>query len=554
MPRILHSQISHLVLLAVFAAILMLRGLGDSSIGYPDADRILMDGVFLRDTMVDMPLSDPWGYAQAYFAQYPALSIGYRPPFFPFVEGVFNLVFGVNTWSSRLALFSFVLMGIVCWYKMVHRLAGTPTAFASAALWLSTPFLAQWAWYTMAELAVLSAVLCAVYFLVRWLEGQEPRDAVFLALAIGIAAWTKQTAAFLVLTTLLALIARKRFGWAIRQPVHYGAGLLLIVIIAPLAVMTIAFGDQNIHQSVGDGTSETLSRLSAENWLIHINTLVRDHLTVPFLVLALAGFVISVRKKDTALWLPLLVILSVYVFFSLLLGKNTRYPIFWIPFWAMVAALPLKVWGIRSTAGRLYAGALACTVAYQAGATFMKAPLYATGYNIAAREAVTAAGDRSIFVDAYNNGYFTYFARQADSARQSYILRGDKLLSSSSIVSSHWLEVHARSEEDILKIFDELAVAAIVVESRNYTELGIHDTLRQLLKDNTRFEHIRSIPVRSNRTMSSAPGNPRFEDITLELYRYRHARTEITGDIRLRLPVVGKTVVKKPEGEREGDN
>ncbi len=551
MTRMFQSQLGHILFLTVFAALLMLRSLGDNSLGYPDAGRILMDGVFLRDTMVDLPFSDPWGYAQAYFAQYPALSIGYRPPFLPFVEGVFNLVFGVNIWSSRLALFSFVIVGIICWYKMVRSLAGAPVAVASALLWLSTPFLVQWAWYTMAELAVLSAALCAVYYMVRWLEGGQVRDVFFLAAAIGIAAWTKQTAAFLGLTVVFALLVRGRLGWALRQPAHYGAALLLTLVLVPLLLMTMAFGDQNIHQSIGDGTGENVSRLSLENWTIHIVTLVREHLTLPFLVMAVAGGGIALYHRHKAVWLPLVVILSVYLFFSLLVGKNPRYPIFWIPFWALLAALPLGIWGLRSGIGRAYALVLGGTVVFQVTHSLRQEPLFATGYDLAAQDAVALADGASVFVDAYHNGYFVFFARQADTARKSYILRGDKLLSSSSIVSGHWEEVHAASDEDILKIFDDLAVKAIVVESGNYTGLEIHARLRELLADETLFEHVRSIPVTSNRVMSSAPGVPRFEDITLELYRYRHARDTITGDINLRLPVVGKTIVKKA-GDEDG--
>lgn len=551
MTRMFQSQFGHILFLALFAALLMLRGLGDNSLGYPDADRILMDGVFLRDTMVDLPLVDPWAYAQAYFAQYPALSIGYRPPFFPLVEGLFNLVLGVNMWSSRLALFSFVLLGIVCWYKMVRPLAGATVAVASALLWLSTPFLVQWAWYTMAELAVLSVSLCALYYMVRWVEYGRARDVVCLALAIGIAAWTKQTAAFLALAVVFALVAKGRMGWALRQPAHYGAAALLVVILVPLVLMTMAFGDQNIHQSVGDGTAEGVSRFSLENWIVHLKTLVQEHLELPFRVLVVVGGAVALYHRHRALWLPTVVILAVYIFFSLLVGKNPRYPIFWIPFWALVAALPLGIWGLRSGAGRAYAALLGATVVFQAGVSWRQEPLYVTGYDTAAREAVALANGSSVFVDAYHNGYFTYFARQADHERRSYVLRGDKLLSSSSIIGGHWEEVHASSEADILKIFDELAVKAVVVESLNYSDLEIHAMLRTLLQDETLFEHVRSIPITSNRVMSSAPGTPRFDENTLELYRYREAKDAITGDINLRLPVVGKTIVKKA-GDEDG--
>jgi len=80
---------------------LLLRGIGDPSLVYPDADRLLMDGVFIHDFMREMPVNEIYEFTSDYYAQYPALSIGYRPPFFPFVEALFNGVFGINMWSSR---------------------------------------------------------------------------------------------------------------------------------------------------------------------------------------------------------------------------------------------------------------------------------------------------------------------------------------------------------------------------------------------------------------------------------------------------------------------
>ena len=125
------------MLLAVLMAtgvILFSRAFFDASLGYPDADRILMDGVFIHDFLRDLPLSHVYDYTINYYGQYPALSIGYRPPFFPFVEGLFHLVFGMNTWSSRLALLFFGLVGIASWFALVRRIFDYATAFFSTLL------------------------------------------------------------------------------------------------------------------------------------------------------------------------------------------------------------------------------------------------------------------------------------------------------------------------------------------------------------------------------------------------------------------------------------
>jgi len=74
-PLMAPLMLSPLVLLVL----LFTRRLGDTSLGYPDADRILMDGVFLHDFLTAFPISNPLEYCLTYYVQYPALSIGYRP-------------------------------------------------------------------------------------------------------------------------------------------------------------------------------------------------------------------------------------------------------------------------------------------------------------------------------------------------------------------------------------------------------------------------------------------------------------------------------------------
>lgn len=102
-----------LLLILALAAVLALRDIGNPHLGTADANRILMDGVFMHDFLSDLPLTDIYDYTVHYYAQYPALSIGYRPPLLPFFEGLANGLFGINQWSSRLALTGFWLLGVL---------------------------------------------------------------------------------------------------------------------------------------------------------------------------------------------------------------------------------------------------------------------------------------------------------------------------------------------------------------------------------------------------------------------------------------------------------
>ena len=48
------------------------------------------DGVFILDFLRALPVDGAYEFAARYYAQYPAISVGYRPPGFPLVGSRFN--------------------------------------------------------------------------------------------------------------------------------------------------------------------------------------------------------------------------------------------------------------------------------------------------------------------------------------------------------------------------------------------------------------------------------------------------------------------------------
>ncbi len=371
--------------LVVVGAILLLRGLGDDSLGFPDADRILMDGVFIRDFLVDLPLAAPYVYPVNYFGQYPALSIGYRPPFFPFVEALFNLVFGVNAWSSRLALFAFAAAGITAWFLIVRRIYNIPLAVLSILVWLSTPFYAQWGWYTMAEVPVVSMSLITAYFFCRYIDTGAVRHIFLTTIFFGLAAWTKQTAVYMGLWFLLYLLTTGKAVDFFRQKAVWASVIVMILILVPLAVMTISFGKMNLYQSIGEMPDNRAARFSWENWSIHLKNLYSLHLTAPVAILGVVGAAMAVYYRDKKALFFATGIISVYVFFSLMVGKNFRYPIFWIPLISVIAVLPI-FYLYKNKNFRIEFSSIIITVfVYQVYLVFDRQPSYAKGYKEAAK-------------------------------------------------------------------------------------------------------------------------------------------------------------------------
>jgi hypothetical protein len=93
--------------LIIIAILLYSKGIFNQDTFYPDADRIAMDGVYFRDVLKDMLIKNFYDYTIRYFAQYPALSIGCRLPFFQVVMGIFYLIFGISMTTAKMTVFAF---------------------------------------------------------------------------------------------------------------------------------------------------------------------------------------------------------------------------------------------------------------------------------------------------------------------------------------------------------------------------------------------------------------------------------------------------------------
>ena len=523
-----------LVFVCIVFAVLLLREIGNASIGYPDADRFMMNGVFILDFLREMPLTRIYDFTINYYAQYPALSVGYHPPFFPLVEALFNGLLGINTWSSRLAVLAFALAGMVAWYKLTSRIFDGVIAFWSSLLLATTPFLVQWGWYTMSDIPLLSMVLVTGYVFYRYTETDRPIYVYLAAFLFGLAVWTKQTAVFMaVWFALYVLFKGKALVYLKRRECWLAIGIGVLM-VAPLAAITIWLGKVNLAQSVGPVESNMPSRLSWQNLSLYPTLLATGLLTFPVLVLGALGLVLAAWKRDARVLYFVTLFAATYLVFTYLLAKEGRYVLSWIPAFCLAATLPMFYLRSRGTLQIAYGMLLGVLTLYQVGSVYAKTPYYATGYEDAARYVLQHSNSPTVFFDGFNNGYFTYFMRQLDARRGMYVLRGDKLLSSSAVSERGSLTVHAQTTDDIQAIFDKYGVVFIVVERESRFGIPIHQTLRDHLKSES-FRLVKTIPVESNR--NGLKGGQH-----LLVYQYSSPHALSATSLELNLPIVGKTL------------
>lgn len=515
------------------------RMLFDESIGYPDADRLLMDGVFFADFFRTLPLTNPVEFALTYFAQYPALSIGYKPIFFPVVESFFILLFGETVWAGRIAVMFFGLLGGAALYATVSRMYGTLVAFSATAVLATLPFVVRWSWYTMTEIPVLALVLVTGYFAWRLIETGAIKFVVAAVAAFVAALWTKQAAIFAVLWFLPLLFFNKRYRVLQSRYTLLALGVGLLALL-PLAVLTLYLGDLNIGQSFGENPrGEQLPRLASDNLLFYLEALVNDQASWPLAALAAIGALSAMFRLDRRAIYWLLLFVSTYAFFTMLNDPHvSRYTIFWMPAVAVFASLPLAI-AQQSRFRVVWFVALLGVLTSNVIASVTAQPQRSSGFQEAASLAVSLSERPAIFIDAYNNGYFTFFVRAYDKNREKFVLRGDKLLSSSAVDTTTWAKEHVESSEGVLNVLRSIRADIVVVEEENYTEFPVHDILRELLKTE-QFEELARIPIISTL--------PRYRDQTLLIYRWKGELDASIGAMELPLPIVGKKLLVPGDG------
>lgn len=523
-----------LILLIMF--FLHFRDIADVTIAFPDAGRLLMDGVFIHDFLKDFPISRIYQYTTEYYAQYPALSIGYRPPFYPLIEAIFNTLFGIEIWSSRLAILPFALLGLGCWFDLLRRNYDTSIAISSILLLVSSPFVSTWGWYTLTELPVLYMVMASAYFFFRYYQNDKPVYLYTFALLFCISVWTKQTAAFQVIWYALFMLFNGVLPTYLKRKEVWISIVTMILLITPLIVITLWLGKANLAQSIGSSGSSfaDFSRMSWANLSWVVKVLLAIQITPPVTALSLVGAAVAIYKRDVKLVFFALLIASVYIFFTYILAKSARYTIFWIPAFTLLAVLPLYYFKNSKVFCR-FSWVIICLVTiFQIYKTYEKPILRASGYKEAAEFVLKNCLDSpTVLFDGYNNGYFTYFMRALDPKKSMYVLRGDKLLSSSSIYSNskYDLELHASTKQDITKLIDKFAFSCLVVESREPFGLEIHRIFRDHLATGP-FQLMHEIKVNSNR--------PALKNQTLKIYRYLDLKPPTADYLIIKLPIVGQ--------------
>ena len=515
-------------------------GLMTSGFTSSDASRHAMDGVLLHDLAAGGHFRDAYRYVVDYYGRYPALAIGYYPPFFAAVEAVVFSILPLARESALATELLFALVALLFWYMLVRSTHDRKHAVLASVFLMVNPLTVLWAREIMLEMPALALVIVTMFFLERFSRAGRIADAYGLAAGIGLAFLTKQTAIFVVPVALVTLAVRGKIRSLARWAM-LGPAALAALLLAPWLALTIALGGVNIHQSVGS-LGETLgapARWSFAAWsyyLLHVSEVV----TLPVAVLAAGAAII--RPRNVGLYLVWLGVF--YIFASVVSVKEPRYFYLGVPpicLLAAVGAVALFRWQPRRWGRVTRAFAylvVGCALIWPVWQTArLKVPRI-DGYDAAAHRMADLRGVGRILVGTYDDGAMVFYLRLHDPAQRLQVFRVSKLFYSTAIMEQYGFQEFVRTYDDMKNLLKEYGIRYVLVErpvERNAYRKG--SRLQRLLDDHLNsadFRPVSTVPVWTN--LRSRPCS------RLAAYEFVEAGPPRRQSIDIQILAIGKTL------------
>lgn len=210
-----------------------------------DAPRHALNGLFYRDFATE-GWRDPQGYAEQYYARYPAICPTYYPPLFYLLEAAVYAVVGPQWWVGKaLSMVTGLVAGgyMLAWLRRwVSESSGW---LAGLLVWM--PGMAEWMNAAMLNVPASALGLGALYHLRRAMEMEDRREegrevSWAFALAAG-GILTHPVAAVVVVIGLAWILTLRR--WTILGNLRVWVAVFLVALaIVPVFYVLYRFGDR----------------------------------------------------------------------------------------------------------------------------------------------------------------------------------------------------------------------------------------------------------------------------------------------------------------------
>lgn len=502
---------------------------------WSDAPRHALNGVFLRDFLATLPLSDPRQYAVDYYMQYPALTILFYPPLFPAVAAIFFALFGISSFSAQLTVAVFYVAASLGAYALARRWLSPWYALAVSLLFLGSHEIALWGRQVMLEIPAYAFLLWAIYLLLRYLDTNKTPLLYAMTVVLGLGLYTKISIMFIAPVMLWALWQAK--GKAIfRNPHLYWNAVLFVVGMIPLVILTLKFGQANV-QSVSGVVDAEASRLTLAGWTWYLRMLPSQIGPIAlfgaaiYLILSFLRPHFRVKQPDYGLLIGWVVV--GYVFFSLIDLKEARHSVFILYPIALFAVLLVT----RLSSRNIVCAAIVVVAAGQFFYTLKYDPVpYVHGYRDAANYiAEHAPKDSAVLFSGYRDGSFIFNLRTHTDREDLSVIRADKLLLRVAVRRSLGVKEQEVGESQLRNMINDYGVHYIVSQPNFWDDLENMQMLQRVL-GSAQFQEVWSTPVTSNKP---------HQDRQLKIYKNLGPVSKEKKKMTLHLDMIGTTIESK---------
>src|SRR6267378_299109 len=488
------------VILILIVGVLLSRGITKGEPFYNnDETRHIMNGVFIRDLLVDRPVAHPLTYVYEYYAKYPAISIPHWPPLFYFVEATFFLVFGISVWASRLAILGFALLGAYFWYRIAERYGPRSRALLAAFVFCMLPTVMVFESVTMLEIPQVALCLGAIFFWLRWVETERATDLWALAGFVVAALLTSQLSIFLVMFLGLDFLLNLRFRllrtWQAWAALLASVGIVLSWYLFSFRALTLSY-----QRAVGQEFQHVVNRWN----LIFYARKLPEQLGLVLLVFACIGIAWSVSRAARRYRFLLLWVVSAYLCFTLIQEKESRHIFIWLP--PLVYFSLLGIEALLQRGRWVWPAYAAIGLYFLVGAVRFQRPQL-TGVQDVARFVLAQPQSDIVYYQGNLNGAFIFYVRQLDPEKRRMVAR-DKQIVATNIVYAHRSVLS--TPDQVLKFFEDWGIRYAVIEDRDM-EPGL--ALARQVLESKEFEPIGTYPVHVNRDYKEAD--------SITVYRFR---------------------------------
>ncbi|GAC1409893.1 MAG: hypothetical protein NVSMB6_10060 [Burkholderiaceae bacterium] len=479
--------------IGLFGAALFLSTPTDLDFWWYDASRHAMNGVFLRDFVMDGGLLRPMQFATAYYQQYPAINIGFYPPFMYVSAVPLLILFGTSHYVSQVVVSLYACgCGVLVYLICLPRI-GRMSAVATALFVMALPAMALWSRQVQLDVPAVALLLATAWTLILFLKAGRSRWLLLTAMFLGLAMLTRVQAVYAVPAVLLLAVFHP-MPQKPRLRIYVFAGVLLSVLAFPPVAMTFYFSQvtQNLAVAMPD-----MPRLeSFANWTWYARWM-PEQLGIPGVAVTLCGLICAMNvvvRRDTCVEMRVVAAfaLSSWLFFSIISNKEPRFDLPTLPFLVMIA-----VFGLHTTVPRLSRVSLPVLAGWMIYQTLAIAQVpVVSGFKPAVILAQQYAPLNSkVLISAHRDGSFIFGMRTLGARRDIGVRRADKLFVEINIMRQLGVRDRNLSVEQISKILVDENVSVIVAQTGYLSDQPTMRHFQQLLDGGKSFVVQTRIPM-----------------------------------------------------------